>query len=76
MPIVIGLLADPALPAEIADQLASELPNCLATEVSEQTAWEVRVVHETLAVDEEGGIPISGIAHERLAQEGWTSRSC
>lgn len=71
MPIVIGLLADPALPAEIADQLASELPNCLATGVSQQTAWEVRIVHETLAVDEEGGIPISGIADERLAREGW-----
>ena len=30
-PAVIGLLADPGLPAEIAEQLAEELPEMLAT---------------------------------------------
>jgi hypothetical protein len=40
--MVLELLADPDLPAEIAWRLADELPDVLSREVSDGVAWEVR----------------------------------
>ena len=42
--LVLGLLADPDLPAELAEQLAGELPALLAERLDDQVPWQIRVV--------------------------------
>ena len=42
--IVVGLLADPDTPAEIAAGLADELPALLAAQVDGDTTWDVRTM--------------------------------
>jgi hypothetical protein len=49
---VLGLLADPDLPAELAEGLAGELPGLLRERVDDRVAWEVRVVCEPFATGE------------------------
>jgi hypothetical protein len=39
--ISIGLIADPDLPAEIAEDLAGQLPGLLADKVDAETRWVV-----------------------------------
>ena len=41
--VVVGLLADPDLPAELAERLAGELPEVLAERLGDQVPWQVRV---------------------------------
>ena len=44
---VLGLLADPDLPAELAEELAGELPRLLQEHLGDRVAWEVRVTIES-----------------------------
>src|SRR4029453_4998526 len=41
--VVLGLLADPDLPAELAERLAGELPELLAERLDDQGSWRIRV---------------------------------
>jgi hypothetical protein len=48
--VLIGLLADPNLPAKIAQHLADDLPGTLAERVSDKVRWQVESVHEPFEV--------------------------
>jgi hypothetical protein len=48
--IAIALVADPDLPSEIADDLATELPELLRDQIDARIGWEVSVRHRPLPV--------------------------
>jgi hypothetical protein len=72
--VVVGLLADPDLPAELAERLAGELPELLADRLDDQVAWQIRVgcVRFDLA-DAEW---ILAAARESRQREGWDLVVC
>ncbi|WP_216210349.1 hypothetical protein [Amycolatopsis aidingensis] len=73
---VIGLLADPGLPTELAQRLCHQLPRTLAERIGDQVHWEVRVVSEPLILDEHNRIPIVEHAKEKMPREGWDLMIC
>lgn len=74
---VIGLLADPGLPAEIAEQLAEELPEMLADKPRAGIRYSFTVVSETLRRrgDARGERLIDLVAEWR-EREGWDFAIC
>jgi hypothetical protein len=69
-PVVIGLLADEGMPQRMAKALTEELPQLLGERLSGACAWEVDERSESLALDQDGGIPLVKAAEKRRAL-GW-----
>jgi hypothetical protein len=42
--VVVGLLADPDTPAEVAAKLVDTLPDVLAAQVDDEITWDVRTM--------------------------------
>ena len=72
--VVVGLLADPDLPAELAERLAGELPELLAERLDDQVSWQIRVGSERFDLADEERI--MAVARESLAREGWDLVVC
>jgi hypothetical protein len=72
--VVVGLLADPDLPAELAERLAGELPEVLAERPGDQVPWQVRVECERFDLADEERI--LAVARESRAREGWDVVVC
>jgi uncharacterized membrane protein len=70
-PLVLGLVAEPGVPAEVAEELAAELPEQLAAHVSDRVSWQVPVVVEPLAVAGADGIELVEAARRLMMREGW-----
>lgn len=64
--VIVGLVADPGLPAQVAGRLASTLPEVLARRVSDDVSWDVRVLGGPIRLDEHGRVSFFDIAHERV----------
>jgi hypothetical protein len=73
---VLGLLADPDLPAELAEELAGELPHLLQEHLGDRVAWEVRAVCEPFAAGEVDQGKLLAVARQRLGREGWDLAVC
>jgi hypothetical protein len=75
--VVVGLLADPGLPSEIAAQLAEELPTMLADQPRDGMRYTFTVVEETLRRRGDArGERLIDLAAERRAREGWDFVIC
>ena len=75
--VLVGLLADPGLPTEIAEQLAEELPNILADQPRDGMRYTFTVVSETLRRRGDGrGERLIDVAAKRRAREGWDFAIC
>jgi hypothetical protein len=74
--VVVGLLADPGLPADIARDLAEQLPQPLKERVNDQVDWKVEVVTEDLTAGDERGERMIDQADERRRREGWDYAVC
>jgi hypothetical protein len=68
--VVVGLVADPGLPGDLAQGLTDGLPAELRGQVDADVAWEVRVVREALPLSEEGEILLSASASRLCTQDG------
>jgi uncharacterized membrane protein len=71
-PLRLGLIAAPGLPAELAEELADDLPSILGDRTSEDVEWSVPVVIDPLAGDaSSGAIRMIDEARARMLREGW-----
>jgi hypothetical protein len=68
---VLGLVADPGLTFDIAENLSSELPNLLAQPVSDQTTWKVIAIFRRLPADEQGEIRLGTLAQGGAVGSGF-----
>lgn len=69
--VVVGLVADPGLPTEVANRLADELPEALRQQVNSQVSWQARVTTAAIPLDERGNIPVAKHAREEIPRRGW-----
>jgi hypothetical protein len=70
--VQLGLIAAPGLPAELAEQLADDLPELLEERIGGGIRWEVPVIVEPLLADPaHGGIEVIDLARDRMRREGW-----
>jgi hypothetical protein len=72
--MALGLLSDPDLPVELAEQLAGELPELLAERLDNQVAWQVQVLSERFDLGDEARL--LEFAAQRRAREGWDLVVC
>ncbi|GAB3526684.1 hypothetical protein [Arthrobacter monumenti] len=73
---IVGLLADPELPTEMAEQISDALPDLLGTAVSAKVNWEVRVLSRQLPLDENGQIVVWKHGDEIISEQGWDYMVC
>lgn len=69
--VTVGLLADPGLPAELSENLVSELPDRLDRETSGRARWRVETTTEALTLDERGTLPSVDIGQRAMTEQGW-----
>jgi heme/copper-type cytochrome/quinol oxidase subunit 4 len=62
--LVVGLLADEGTPAAAAGGLADNLGRVLSAELSDTVDWEVKLRTSSLALDEQGRIPMAELADD------------
>lgn len=73
----LGLVAPPGLPAELAEELADDLPELLARRVSDAVDWQVAVVVDPQAGDpSRSGMEAIEACRERLLREDWSLAVC
>jgi hypothetical protein len=69
--VVVGLLADPGLPTDLARQVADELPGHLESQVEVSARWDVRVKTRALSLNADGGLPMLEIGQQQARDEEW-----
>lgn len=69
--VVLGLLADPGLPSELAEDVAEQLPDPLARDTDGRARWRVETATQELTLDEHGTLPVVEIGQQALAEHGW-----
>lgn len=69
--VVVGLVCDPGLPAEMAERLADRLPDELSLAVGGAVEWRVRTRFDPLPLDEHGDIPLHSTGRRLRRREGW-----
>lgn len=70
--IVVGLLAPPGLPAQIAEELAGkQLPKRLGERLDGDRTWDVRFHEEQRAHDAKDDDNLIDVAREARQREGW-----
>jgi hypothetical protein len=73
---VLGLLAAPGLPTEIAEELAADLPSVLADCVTDAVSWRVPVLTEPEVTHLTSGVDAIDLARERMLRHGWDLAVC
>ncbi|MBP2366779.1 hypothetical protein [Pseudonocardia parietis] len=68
--VVVGLLADPDLPAEFSEDLARELPDMLGRETGGRARWQVDTVTHALVLDQHGTLPSVQIGQRAMIDQG------
>jgi hypothetical protein len=74
--LVLGLLAAPGLPTEVAEALAEDLPALLADRVTDAVSWRVPVRTDPAVADVSRGVEAIDLARARLLREGWDMAVC
>ena len=74
--LVLGLLATPGWPTEVAEALAEELPGLLADRVTDAVSWRVPVRTDPAVGDMSRGVEAIDLARARLLRDGWDMAVC
>jgi hypothetical protein len=74
--LVLGLLAAPGWPTEVAEALAEDLPGLLADRVTDAVSWRVPVRTDPAVADMSRGVEAIDLARGRLLGEGWDMAVC
>jgi hypothetical protein len=68
---VVGLLADPDTPAELATKLADDLPDELAAQVDPKIIWDVRTMTHPVTASVQDPEEVLGAVAETTADTDW-----
>jgi hypothetical protein len=74
--LVLGLLAAPGWPTEIAEALAEDLPGLLADRVTHAVSWRVPVRTDPAVADMSRGVEAVDFARGCLLRDGWDMAVC
>jgi hypothetical protein len=74
--LVLGLLAAPGRPTEVAEALAEDLPGLLGDRVSDAVSWRVPVRTDPAVADMGHGVEAVDFARARLLREDWDLAVC
>lgn len=69
--LVVGLLADPDTPAEVAAKLVEDLPDELAAQVDRGTTWDVRTMTHPLTASVQDPEEVIGAIADQTADTDW-----
>lgn len=69
--VVVGLLADPDTPAEVAATLAEDLPDELAAHVDRDTCWDVRTMTHPVTASVQDPEEVLAAVAEKTAGTDW-----
>jgi hypothetical protein len=69
--LVVGLLADPDTPAEIAAKLADTLPGVLAAQVDDDVTWDVRTMTHPVTASVQDPEEVLGAVADKTADTDW-----
>jgi hypothetical protein len=69
--VVVGLLADPDTPAEVAAKLADDLPDELAAEVDPEITWDVRTMTYPVTAEVNDPEDVLGAVADQTAHTDW-----
>ncbi|MBW0090860.1 hypothetical protein [Pseudonocardia oceani] len=75
-PTVVGVLADPGAPAELAQRLAEELPELLGDQQDADDDWDVRVEVLRLPPQSPGHRRLLDAVGPRMREEEWDLAVC
>ena len=73
---MLGLLAAPGLPSEIAEELAADLPPLLAEHITDAVSWRVPIRTEPEATHLTSGVDAIDLGRERMLRHGWDLAVC
>lgn len=74
--VTVGVIADPGVPCELAENLAGCLAEDLAVHVDPDVTWRVRVRCETLPLDSDGHLPFQDHTRRLLRDNDWDYVVC
>src|SRR3954451_19924984 len=69
--LVVGLLADPDTPAEVAAKLVDTLPDVLGARVDSKITWDVRTMTDPVTASVQDPEEVLGAVAEQSADAGW-----
>jgi hypothetical protein len=69
--VVVGLLADPDTPAEVAAKLVDTLPDILDTRVDNEVTWDVRTMTHSVTASVQDPEEVLGAVAEQTADTEW-----
>jgi len=69
--VVVGLLADPDTPAEVAAKLVDALPDELAAHVDRETTWDVRTITHPVTASVQDPGEVLGAVADKTADTDW-----
>jgi hypothetical protein len=74
--LVLGVLAAPGRPTEVAEALAEDLPTLLADRVTDAVSWRLPVRTDPAVADVSRGVEAIDLARARLLREDWDMAVC
>ena len=74
--VVVGLLADPGPPAELARALARRLPARLERRLAPRTDWQVETLECAFTAGHEDGSALFDVAERQRVDQGWDVAIC
>jgi hypothetical protein len=69
--LVVGLLADPDTPAEVAAKLVDTLPDVLAAQVDDEITWDVRTMTHPVTASVQDPEEVLGAVADKTADTDW-----
>lgn len=69
--VMLGLLSDPGLPADLSADLAAQLPDLLEHETDGRARWRVETASQPLSLDEDGTLLSVEIGQRAMAEHRW-----
>lgn len=74
--VVVGLLADPGLPADLARAMAQELPALLARHITDRECWKVELLVGEIGLEPDGRLPLIETSRRTKAAQQWDYLVC